>query len=501
MAVTLRRQLSEADKQQILAVHGRTCFATGHPIPTDEPVQFDHIRAWSTHGASELENIAPMCETHNKQKGTLPLDDFRVKLRLQEFFAAGDTLTLKHLLKYLREHKDIPACGEPVVISRHDETVEVESALGKHSYTLYRCPTTGWQYFYATVPIELLDSDDDKGNTSGLQPRYLIPEKVFDLYRHFQQHPVLQPSMGRVSHNHILLFDGQHKIAGLLWTGRRVFECKVYLSPDLRLLNETNIAAHDRFSQTRFYTSVMVEKLGKEFGDEFDRYRNLEDGEPKTESGFMEFLTAQGMNKADRNKRFLSYLYNSIQQSEDNRIARLVSKGNRSTDEKPLTLDMLTKSLFACFLYTEPVSDNMATDSYLRDQEVENVVTLLNMLYDLALTSWNGKVGPNNDNQRRLVRIFRSRSIMAWAELLRDAVCGKLDLEDADDRARPFYRCLSADDSHKVEIIVKRLLSWKLWNSAPNSEIDRVLADNKAAVKAWLRAHGMTTGYLMGAPE
>ncbi len=53
----------------------------------------------------------------------------------------------------------------------------------------------------------------------------------------------------------VLLFDGQHKVAALLWNGRRDFECKIYLNPDLRLLNETNILAHDTFSQTRFDAS------------------------------------------------------------------------------------------------------------------------------------------------------------------------------------------------------------------------------------------------------
>ena len=99
--------------------------------------------------------------------------------------------------------------------------------------------------------------------------------------------PVLQPSIGRVQKDRILLFDGQHKIAALLWTGRREFECKVYLDPELELLNKTNIAAHDKYSQTRFYSSVMVHKLGTQFGSEFEKYRSLEDGSVKSEAGFV----------------------------------------------------------------------------------------------------------------------------------------------------------------------------------------------------------------------
>lgn len=180
---------------------------------------------------------------------------------------------------------------------------------------------------------------------------------------------------------------------------------------------------------------------------------------------------------------------------------KFVSNSNRSTDEKPLTIDMLSKSIFACFLYQEPVSDNMATDLYRREQEINNVTGLLNMLHALALVAWNPSAGPNDGNQRRLNRLFRSKAIMAWSELLRDAVCGKLDLIDAEDRDRPFYRDLTDNDLQRIKNVTERLVSWNLWSSPAESEIDRVLSDNKSAVKDWFRNHGLTTGYLMGAAE
>jgi hypothetical protein len=505
MAITLRRQLSDDDKARVLAIHGRRCFATGHVIADGESVHFDHIRAFSDGGLTELDNIAPMCEVHNKAKGRLPLEDFRVKLRLEAFFENGDALTLKDLLQNLRSDSDIQSYGEPVSATPMDKTIRIEDSRGRQQhYALYTCPTTGWRYFYATLPVDLLDSDDEENHKVGLQPRYLIFEKVFELFRHFQRHPVLQPSIGRIFQNRIVLFDGQHTIAALLWTGRREFECKIYVDPDLRLLNDTNISAHDRFAQTRFFSSIMVLKLGTEFGVDFENYKNLDDGLPKSEAGFMRYLDRdqqQAMSTAERNKRFRSYLYNSILQDPNNKLARFVSNGNRSTDEKPLTIDMLSKSLFAGFLYPHPVDDNMATDAYKRDHEIENNVELMNTLHDLTLEAWNPKAGPNDSEQHRFVRLFRSKSIMAWSELLRDAVCGKLDLQDAEDRARPFYRELTPTDLERVRKVVERLVSWKLWNSPPGSDIDRVLADNKSAVKEWLRSNGLTTGYLMGASE
>lgn len=504
MSTTLKRQLDDGEKQIILTRFGRICFASGHPIADDETPHFDHIRAFVDSKETELNNIAPMCEVHNKQKGRMPLEDFRVKLRLDSFFEPDDALTLRHLLDFLKEKKDIEDYGRPVSIHTADGEITIQTASKELKYDLYACPTTGWQYFYATLPIQILDSDDKDEANVGLQPRYLIQDKVFQLFRHFQNHPVLQPAIGRISGQKIVLFDGQHKTAALLWNGRRDFECKIYLNPDLKVLNQTNISAHEKFSQTRFYSSTMVSKLGAEFGKDFEMYKDLEDDNIKSEAGFMRYMEripGQALTKADLNKRFRSYLFNLALDDSENRLAKYVSNANRGTKDKPLTIDMISKSIFAHFLYTEPSEDNMATDTYTREKEINNVVALMNMLHDLALSTWNGLANQYDENQRRLSRIFGSKPIMAWSELLQDAICAKLELFDSDEKRRPFYRELSAEDMNKVRTVVERLINWSLWKSPPASEIDRFLADNKSALKEWFKSKGLTTGYLMGASE
>lgn len=126
MTITLKRQLTDDEKQHILQVHGRKCFATGHTIADDEDLHFDHIKAFSQNGLSELENIAPMCQDHNLQKGTLPLGDFRVKLRLNEFFKKGDRLTVGHLLRFLKEAGDLHDFGKAVTVTKTADSVQVE---------------------------------------------------------------------------------------------------------------------------------------------------------------------------------------------------------------------------------------------------------------------------------------------------------------------------------------------------------------------------------------
>lgn len=357
MSITLRRQLDADEKAQIIEMHGRRDFATGLPIPDDDELQFDHIHAYSEGGETELNNIAPMSAETNRAKGTLSLEDYRVKRRLDEFFKSGDRLTLGHLLKFLEDGGAIQSFGQVIEAVGDDGIIEVRSAIGNTEHQLYTCPATGWKYFYAKVPVDLIESDDESDQGIGLQPRYLIAEKVFELYRHFQRHPVLQPSIGRVVGNRLKLFDGQHKIAGLLWAGRREFEVKVYMTCDIRLLNRTNISAHDKFAQTRFYSSIMVMKLGSLFGVDFEEYKKDETEDVKSEAGFLKWLSKRdhGMTKkADRTAQFRSYLYNSVIEHAENKTGNYVSATNKSTKEKPLSIDMLSKSIFSNFMYREP---------------------------------------------------------------------------------------------------------------------------------------------------
>jgi len=503
MAILLKRQISEDEKKRIIEKFGRICYATGHPIDNEETVQFDHIKAFSSGGASEVDNIAPMCGKHNKQKGQLPLYDFKIKLKIEEFFESKDTLTLKDELEYLKSKGELKIFGDTIsIIKNEDEEIELEILNKQHKYALYTCPTTKWQYFYATLPIEVLDSDDDADNEIGLQPRYLIKTKVFNLFRHFQRHPVLQPSICRIHKNRVLVFDGQHKIAGLLWGGRRIFECKVYINPEPQLLNKTNISAHDKFAQTRFFSSIMVAKLGAQFGREFEEYKNIEDNGKKTEAGFLDYLKEkERLTKAEINKRFRSFLYNSILDDNENKVSKLVSKSNRSSADTPITMDMLEKSIFSNFLYREPVETDMITENYLREKEFSNNIKLFNIIYDEGLYNWDSSKSNSDPEQLKLSRMFRSKSIMSWAEILFDAVCASLKLYDSDEKIKLMHRILSEEDFKTISMVLRRLFSWSMWTSPQNSEIDRILADNKSVVKEWLKDKGLTTGYLMGAPE
>jgi hypothetical protein len=95
------------------------------------------------------------------------------------------------------------------------------------------------------------------------------------------------------------------------------------------------------------------------------------------------------------------------------------------------------------------------------------------------------------------LRLFGSKSMMSWAELLKDAICARLEIFSEEDRVRPFYRDISPVEHDKIKTILSKLVNFKIWKSPADSEVDRVLSDNKSAVKEWLKKQGLDIGYLL----
>jgi len=102
---------------------------------------------------------------------------------MRDFFQESRDVTLHDLLKYFKEKETGFTFGNPSTANVLGDGVTLSGSGSDAQYELYTCPTTGWRYFYATLPISLLDSDDADDSGAGLQPRFLIEDKVFELFR------------------------------------------------------------------------------------------------------------------------------------------------------------------------------------------------------------------------------------------------------------------------------------------------------------------------------
>ena len=494
--MTLRRQLSEEEKQEVIRRHTKDgilrCFVDGHPIETSTEVEFHHIMPFSEGGPTNIDNIAPVCKEHHRRIRTLLLQEFRDKLKLDHFFEEGfkkaDGVRLDDVLIHLVGDKGYAnVCqwediGDQIRVYWQDDQPE--------TFPLHQCPVTGFKYFYALIPVKYLRNDTE------LQPRPLEPVRMWELYRHFLRYTQLAPAVCRLVGGQIMLFDGQHKTAAQVWAGRRRVECKVYLDPDARVIKETVLVAHDKLRQMPFYTSTLITRYSALFREDWEEY--MERPGPKSEKGFVNFLVrVKGLSKAEAVKRLRSAIENDILEDPENRLREYIAEKNK-TRKNPLTIYAVQRTFFNEFIAPPPLEVEFESPQDHRKVEKNNLIRLLNFIVDTTLAGrWNPDV--KNNVHRTAERVYAAGALRAWVPTLRAVIAVKLNLIDDEERRMVFFRPIDAlTFSLVIEPLVERLFSHKMWLD-PDPEVDANLrVNNPEHVKQFFKSRGLSAEWLLG---
>jgi len=479
-----------AEEQQILSRYGRRCYITNHPIAEDERVEFDHIEAKRAGGPDDIDNKAPICSQHNRQKGgDLSLMEFRDKLEMQEFFSGAPLKKLDDVLNQKFQRFGLPVQCEPA----GDGATATLWLADNWTVTvpLTTCPATGIRYFYAAVPFPNLKNDLD------LQPRPLDPKRVWELYRHLKRNTLLAPAVCRLTGTSLLLFDGQHKAAAEAWAGRKTIDCKVYLKPDARQMKETNLTAHEKLRQMPFYTSTLMRKYSDIFADDWADY--IGQAGEKSESGFVRYLQAY-KNKTKRQavKEIRMFLTQQVMDSEDppNRLKDFVAAGNRP-GKQPLTHSILQKTFFKEFLCPPPLTVPFESEEDFRDQERQNLATLMTIVAaETLIDRWN----PDADDaeHKKAKRIYSAGAVRACAPILRNVVAQILHVYDDSERLRLLFRPIDPDLFEVIRGRVQRMFNHPIWLKVDPS-IDDALGKNQLEpAQRVFNREGFTTTWILG---
>lgn len=482
-----KRQLSENEKKEVLKKHGRRCFIDGEPISEEETIEYHHIKAFSKEGPTNIDNIAPVCRRHHLSIGTMSLQEYRDKLELGCFFE-GEPKYLDHVIKHKKG-----IFGEKFQYETDDKKITFYFKDVKQEYPIHKCPTTNWDYLYATLPIEYLKNDKE------LQPRAIREASMWRLYRHFQRNTQISPSICRIdSDGDILLFDGQHKAAAQIWAGRKNIECKVYLCPDEKILKETNLEAHGQFRQMSFYSHELMKKYADIFGEDWTEY--MERKGPKSEKEFLNFLiNAKGKTKAQARNEISMAMYNEIVDEPSNKLSGFLSEKSRGR-KQPLSFARLKKTFFQNMLIPPPVEAEFESDADFRKEEKANLIKLMNII---AAEGLQDKWGPerNDATHKKAEKIFSAGAVRAWVILLRDTINIHLKHYTDEERRQFFYRHIPDDEFEYFKQFVKKIFSHKIWDDPdPSGEIAaRLSKDDATTAKSLFEEHNLTAHWVLGA--
>lgn len=484
--MTLRRQISEQEKQVVLARQGLRCFIDNHPVDSEEDFEYDHvILPYSEGGTSEIDNIAAVCRRHNREKGSLLLSEYRDRLALRRFFEGARKRRLDDLLQ---ERLGARGFGQPLEVELNSSDVAMYLDSGVERVPLFQDPATRERYFFAALPVSVLRNDTE------LQPRALEPDRLWELYRHLLTHTQLAPAVCRLIDGNVLLFDGQHKAAAQVWAGRPKIDCKVYVNPEIRRLKETNLSAHDKLRQMPFYTSTLLEKYASMASEDWEDF--LMAPGPKTEANFVDFMRAKvSLSRAEAGKRIQSMIYRDVLEHPNNQFRDFIAEENRAR-QNPLAMYRVEKTFFAEFIAGPPLNDEFETEGYHRDEERENVVRLLNLIVEHSLAErWAPE--RNDAEHKKAARLYSAGALRAWVPFLADAIAPTLRLFEREAKKRIFYRHISPDQFEDIERLLLRLLSHKVWVD-PDPEINDLRYDSPDRAKEILTRQGLTPGWILG---
>ncbi len=478
-------------KNEILRIHGMHCFIDGHPIESDDDLEFDHIVPVAAGGATTIDNLAPVCKKHNRQKRTMSLSEYRDYLRLSIFFGDGSAKYLDDVILE-KEHK-LGQKFQYEINQEHDAIVVYLDDCPR-SFSLYVCPVTDWRYFYALIPVQYLANDSE------LQPRTLRKDSMWGLYRHFQRNTQLAPSICRIDGSGaLLLFDGQHKAAAQIWAGRKAVECKIYINPEAKRIKETNLEAHQSYRQMPFYSSELMKKYADICGEDWNEYAALEGR--KSENGFVDFLVQTRKKSAAKARSEVEQaIHWRILNDTLNKLNDFTSDKNRA-GRQPLTHNRIKRTIFRHLLSPIPSDAEFESNEDFRSNEERNLVRLMSIVAEEGLIDrWNPERG--DAVHQRTERIFSAGAIRAWVRILRDVLNAHLQLylRGPEEAQRVLYRELTEDQFAWSRKFIRRIFAHSVWDAPDTSDQDiskALTKDDDTTAFNLLRDRGLTVEWVL----
>ena len=481
---------TDTEKNEILNLNTREgkvrCFVNDHPIDDESQIEYHHINPFYFTGETQIETLAPVCKDHHRRIGLLSIEEYRKRLELEEYFKDKKIVRLDDILQ-IKSKK----FGEKLKTEIIDNQIKIyfDNSVTPLLLPLNKCPATKFHYFYILLPIEFIKNDKD------LQPRPLEIKRMWELFRHLNTHTQLAPAICRlINTDEVLLFDGQHKSAAQIWAGRKEIECKIYIEPNIMVLKETNLTAHDKLRQMPFYTSILINKWADIFKEEWEEYNESIDN--KSEKGFITFLNNRGKSNAESKKMIESNICDSIIEDQTNKIAEYLAEKNRSKST-PLTTNALKVTFFKHFIASPPLDINIDESDSLREFERINVVKLLNLFIEETLNNrWNPE--QNDASHKKAARFYKIGALKVIASMFKDVVAQVLGIYDEPGREKIFLRNIEEDKWNIIKDRLKKLNSHEIWSN-PSQEIDAGLSvNNENQVREFFIKNRLTVNWILG---
>jgi len=382
----LSKENYELLTEKLFNIQNQKCYICEDAIDLDlHSTNIDHIIPLASRGKDSEENFALTHESCNKSKQDSSLKIARILAKLKKI---QDTV---------RSEKNHGASLKDILESyggsKYDFKCTIENNTLKYSFSefgddkiyqtqIFVDKLSQEKTAFIEVPIEYL-YHDEVINPRGINNSIRKLVKEFD-----KKNPQLHLSLARLEDNKLKVFDGQHKAVAQILLNSKKLVLRVFISPDIDRLTETNANAGSDLRQIAFDKSIMRQLNNTLYSECIKKYQlehNLkEDNFSFSEQQLVDYFKGE---RGNIKKYITDAIKHSITTSKDNKLKDYIDFEGKAKD-LPISYSAFDKTILSKLTNSKlilktPIDYKSDEGLNPREIEISQIIKLLNKLANI----------------------------------------------------------------------------------------------------------------------
>ena len=397
------RKLSTNDRkllsERLCRIQNNKCFICGEEIDLNiQDLDIDHVIPWQAGGRDNESNYALTHQICNRSKQASNLEVARILVQFSNLRKGVEHENREPNLGDVLNQ----AQGGNAELGFNIKENKIEySLIGQEIYSVpvYQDKLSGFQYFFATLPIQFFRHDEK------INPRS-IGNNIRKLIEEFhQKRPQLHVSLGWLksdgnNRGAIHIFDGQHKAAAQILLGAKELPVRVFIDPDIDILTTTNANAGTTLRQVAFDKSVQRHLGSTLYRGKIERFQAETNRKPDdldfSEKDLVLFYKGQSR---EMKRYILDAVRDGVTSSVDNKLRDFIDFGGKKK-ERPLSYSTVDKTFYSFFVYQEvletPLNHILDNGDTPRELETSQIVQLMNIIAEtIYIDKFDSEIGAN----------------------------------------------------------------------------------------------------------